>query len=420
MHAILHFILSVIISASISDALPAFLRERSGRKCAKIISRALLCIICLFPIIPDFVPSFIISFALFILYIAAFYKSSPARMAALCSLFFSIIGSWSFFTISWLDILTSYRLGTIFQLVVMVLIIALCVTYFSIFRDYMRRFIDKSALDSLTEATWGYAAFIALCPPLLILMLVSNPPVHLTLTILMTLFSMCASTAMFPLLYQAGKSAKLAEENSKLKERTEYYQEVENQQLSFRKFKHDLMNQFTVIATYLDLGENDKAIEYFKKLGTEFASLTKTFTDNTLINAVLNSKYQMAHIQGIDMKIKVDVHSLDLDETELCTLIANALDNAIEANPPDKLIQAELTENGSIFTFICQNRYIGEIRQAPDGSFITHKRDSRNHGLGVNNIKDAVRNMGGTVTITTDDLIFKVTASIPLRGKNGR
>ena len=389
MHAVLHLILSLIIATSINDALPAFLQERSGRKCVKVLSEAMLCIICLFPIIPDFVPSFIISFALFILYIIAFYKGSPARMAALCSLFFSIIGSWSFFTISWLDILLGYGVSMIFHIIVLVLIITICIAYFSIFREYTKRFNDKSALDSLTEGTWGYTAFIALCPPLLILLLVSNPPMHLTLTILMPLFSMSASTAMFPLLYQAGKSAKLAEENSRLRERTDYYQEVENQQLSFRKFKHDLMNQFTVIATYLDLGENDKAIEYFKKLGAEFSALTRTFTDNTLINAVLNSKYQIAHMQGINMEIKVDVHELDLDETELCTLIAISLDTDI-------------------------------VKQAQDGSFITHKGDSRNHGLGLNNIKDAVKDMGGTVTITADDSIFRVAASIPLRGKNGR
>ncbi len=420
MHMILHFILPVIIATSINDALPAFLQERSEKRCVRIIAAVLLCIICLFPIIPDFVPSFIISFALFILYIIAFYKGSLARTAALCSLFFSIIGSWSFFTISWLDILLDYNLGTIFQLIVMGLIIVLCLAYFSIFREYMKKFIDKSSLDSLTEATWGYTAFIALCPPLLILMLVSNPPSHLMLTIVMIFFSMSASTAMFPLLYQAGKSARLAEENSKLKERSEYYQEMENQQLSFRKFKHDLMNQFTVIATYLDLGENDKAIDYFKKLGAEFSSLTKTFTDNTLINAVLNSKYQMARIQGINMEIKVDCSGIDLDETELCTLIANSLDNAIEANPPDRLIRAELSEKNGEFIYICENRYNGVIRQSEDGAFITHKEDRRNHGLGVNNIKDAVKSMGGSVTITTADSIFRVMAQIPLRGNDGR
>ena len=420
MQAALHFILSIIIASSISRAIPEFLQERYANKYARAISWAMLCIICLFPIIPDFVPSFILSFALFALYMMLFYKGALVRMAAFCSLFFSIIGSWSFFTISWLDILINYHISRIFHVIVLFLIIALCLTYFSIFREYIKRFADKSVLDSLTEGTWGYIAFIALCPPLLILMLVSSPPMHLTLTIMMTLFSMCASTAMFPLLYQAGKSTKLAEENSKLKERTGYYQEVENQQLSFRKFKHDLMNQFTVIATYLDLGENDKAIAYFKELGTEFSSLTRTFTDNTLINAVLNSKYQMARIQGIDMDITVDIHDITLDETELCTLIANSLDNALEADPPDRTIKASLIEKDDVFTFICQNSYSGEIRQAEDGSFITHKNDSRNHGLGINNIKDAVRSMGGTVSFTADGSTFTVAASIPLGGRNGR
>ena len=109
MHAALHFILSIIIASSISRAIPEFLQERYANKCAQTISWAMLCIICLFPIIPDFVPSFILSFALFALYMVIFYKGALVRMAAFCSLFFSIIGSWSFFTISWLRAVPDHR-----------------------------------------------------------------------------------------------------------------------------------------------------------------------------------------------------------------------------------------------------------------------------------------------------------------------
>ena len=415
MNIVLHLILSLILATSINGAIPAFLRERSERKWVRGISAGILFLICLFPIIPDFVPSFILSFAAFIIYILLFYRDCPVKMLAFCSLFFSIIGSWSFFTVSWIDILLQYDLPLIMRLAVYILIIMLCIAYFSVFREFVKATSDKSALGSLTRATWGYTAFIALCPPLLILMLVLNPPSYLPITVAMTFFSMGASTAMFPLLYQAGKSAKLAEENSKLKERTGYYQEVENQQLSFRKFKHDLMNQFTVIATYLDLGENDKAIEYFKQLGTEFSSLTKTFTNNTLLNAILNSKYQFARIQGISIEIDADVDELNLDETEVCTLVANSLDNAIEANPPDGKIKAVLRTEGGVFSFTCTNSFTGEIRRAQDGTFLTHKDDSRNHGLGIENIKAAVASLGGTVTFSAEDSVFTVSASIPLR-----
>ena len=101
-------------------------------------------------------------------------------------------------------------------------------------------------------------------------------------------------------------------------------------------------------------------------------------------------------------------------------MVANALDNAIEADPPDGKIDVMLSDKDGRLLFTCTNSYAGDVRIADDGSFITHKDDSRNHGLGINNIKDAVRSMGGTVSFTADGSIFTVAASIPLGGRNGR
>ena len=284
---LLHLMISLIIAYNVTKALPVFLDRRFNGNIADGPSGVLLFIVCLFPIIPEFVPTFIFFCIIFSLIVIVFYKGSPFRRIAFSAIFFSIIGAWSFLTVTCLGISALYDPPLWLENTILILLTALCILYFTIFSEYVGN-ADKESLDSFTERLWGYTAFIALCPPVIMLLAVMNPPDHPLETLLITCFIVAASTAMIPLICHIGTSARLARENARLKERTEYYREVEREQTQIRKFKHDLMNHFTVVATYLDLGENEKAVEYFKKIGADFAKISRRYTENPLINAVLN------------------------------------------------------------------------------------------------------------------------------------
>lgn len=416
MRMLLYVVLSAILATNISEAIPAFLAPRSEKKWARFASALMLCIICMFPIVPEFALTYIVSFMLFAAYMLIFYKDKLEKIAAFSVIFFSVIGSWSFMIVSWSE--TILRNSTPFWLyaIAACLLIIFAFLYFSIFRSYASMVSSSMVLESFTRRMWGYSTIIALTPSILVLSAVANPPKNNLALSFIAFFALFASTMVFPLIHQMGRSAKLSEENSRLKARTEYYQDIEMQQEQFRKLKHDLMNHFTVIATYLDLGENEKAVEYLKELGTKFSQMTQQYTKSTLINAILNAKAQKASSRNLELKIKADVSSdITVDETELCTLIANSIDNAIEANPPDGKIIVEIADDGTTLFYSISNRYANEIKRKKDGSFITSKDDSRNHGFGLRNINEAVVKLGGTIKITTENDIFRIYAEIPLR-----
>lgn len=412
MATLLHLILFLIIAVNINLAIPVMLEPRFKSKGGKICSAIVLSLICLLPVIPSLLITYLLSALAFFIYTWIFFTDRGSKLVAVTMLFYSIISSSSLLTLLWTETIISNNMPLLMTTIIAAVLIALYETYFTILRQYVNKFSDKSILSSFTPEVWGYSAFISFCPAILIFTLIIFPVQNLMLSDVIIFFAVAAATAMFPLLYHVGRSLKLAEENSRLKLATDFYQEVEAQQLKFRKFKHDLMNQFTVIATYLDLGENDKAISYFKQLGAEFANLSKTFTKNTLLNAILNSKYQSAKINGIDLNIEANVGELNLNETDICTIVANALDNAIEANPPDRKISVVLTDKDNQLLFVCSNSFTGEVKTEADGSFITHKEDNRNHGLGIKNIKEAAARLGGDVTITAEDNIFTVKVTI--------
>ena len=416
MNAVLHFLLSLILAWNISAAIPAFLSPRFKSGLSAVIRTIFLFVICLFPIVPFFVRTYIISFILFVIYILVFFKGQKEKMISFSVIFFAVIGSWSYLSTWWIHWISREALPFGMGIFTAALLLILEILYFSIFQAYFRQVSDSMLLESFTARMWNYSTFIAMAPSVLILTLVVSPPRNLFLLQALTFFAIAASTVIFPLLYQMGRSAKLAEENSRLRARSEYYQGIEAQQQDIRKLKHDLMNHLTVIATYLDLGENDKAMEYLKEIGARFSELTMQYTPSTLINAILNYKRQKAAAEGLNLVIKADMESrTEGDETDLCTLIANSLDNAIEANPPDKMITLELLEDGERLLFSVTNRCRKAPEMAPDGSFISSKADKANHGLGIRNIREAVMRMGGKTEITARDGVFRVYAEVPLK-----
>lgn len=416
MIAVLHLLLSLILAWNISAALPAFLKPRFKSRLSVFVRTALLYFICLFPIVPDFVQTYIVSYIFFLIYIFLFFNEEKEKNITFSVIFFSVIGSWSFLSSWWIKRIAGSNIPIGITTLIAILLIVLAFLYFSIFRVYFRQVADSMLLKFFTKRMWNYSTFIALSPSVIVLILVSSPPRNLVFLQMLTFFSIALSTVIFPLLYQMGRSAKLAEENSRLTARSEYYQGIEAQQQEIRKIKHDIMNHLTVVATYLDLGEYDKAMDYLKEIGTRFSGLTKQYTPSTLINAILNYKKQKAESLGIELDIKADI-TVKTDDTEidLCTLISNTLDNAIEADPPDKKILLEMLDDGEKLLFSVTNRYEKKIEKNEDGSFISSKSDKQNHGLGIKSIEEAVARMNGKITVTAENGIFRVYAEVPTR-----
>ena len=301
------------------------------------------------------------------------------------------------------------------SLLVASLLIILSLLYFSIFRVHFKQVSESMLLDSFTSRMWNYATIVAVTPSALVLTLVASPPTNILLQQAMAFLAIGVSTVIFPLLYQMGRSAKLSEENSRLKVRAQFYQGIEQQQNEIRKMKHDLMNHLTVIATYIDLGESEKAMDYLKEIGAKFSEMTEQYTPSTLLNAILNSKRQRALMEGITLEIKADMDRRPaIDEMDLCTLVANSLDNAIEASPPDKTIRLELILDGPRLLYTITNSYVRKIQKQADGSYISSKDDKVNHGIGIRSMEEAVSRMGGRMDISAHDSVFRLEAVIPV------
>lgn len=112
-----------------------------------------------------------------------------------------------------------------------------------------------------------------------------------------------------------------------------YYQGIQREQVQVRTLRHDLRNHMTVLRGLLESGETEKAIGYLEQI-TDSSSLGggKPFSDNETANVVLTAKAKEMRQRGIQGEFQISLpRNLLIAEMDLCALLGNALDNAMEA-----------------------------------------------------------------------------------------
>lgn len=207
-------------------------------------------------------------------------------------------------------------------------------------------------------------------------------------------------------------------ERKNLQLQKNYYEELEHSQNQIRKFRHDMNNHLSVVGNLLNDGNLSEAKEYFSSISGYMQTANRKFCLNSVVNAVINAKYQMMINASIDTFLNIDIDKMMfIDDVSLCTIFANTLDNAIEAcrkiddTAKRKLeLKCRYTENG-YFSFELINSKGNEIHEKK-GRFLSDKEDQSAHGIGISSVKEIVDKYDGTLDISYDNEWFKVVILI--------
>ncbi|MCD8325599.1 MAG: GHKL domain-containing protein [Lachnospiraceae bacterium] len=113
-----------------------------------------------------------------------------------------------------------------------------------------------------------------------------------------------------------------------------HYQEVENMYRQMRGWRHDYRNHIQTMKAYAANGDLDAIRHYLDMLDTDLNTVdTVVKTGNSMADAILNSKISLARSK--DIPVTVDAHipvKLKMSELDLCCILGNLFDNAIEAS----------------------------------------------------------------------------------------
>ncbi|WP_195269236.1 sensor histidine kinase [Eubacterium sp. 1001713B170207_170306_E7] len=221
------------------------------------------------------------------------------------------------------------------------------------------------------------------------------------------------------------KEEELEEQNLKeffLKQQIEnqrtYYQSLESSNEEMRKIRHDLKNAFIALSGYLDIGDVNAARQYVDRQIHTIKQLTYS-TGYPAIDAVVNVKKTKALEKNIQFDMKISLpKELLVDEMDLCIILGNALDNALEACEKMPCGQGEiilsLRKTGGMLLLDIKNTIDKEPVKDSDG-LITTKKDQVNHGFGLKTIYQLTKQYDGTMDYEVKNGWFYLMINLNLK-----
>ena len=190
-----------------------------------------------------------------------------------------------------------------------------------------------------------------------------------------------------------------------------YIENARQQYEQIRKLRHDNKNSFLTISELIASGEADKAYSFAVE-NSERLSLMSPFvqTKNPVVNALVNSKLSYAAGKGIRVSCLSAERIEGIRDTDLCSVLGNALDNAIAACLSSKRETPELSleiscEQERFYTFTVKNTIDSSVLDK-NPELASSKRDKSEHGFGTSIIRETAERYGGRADFFEEEGMF--------------
>ncbi|HEK9985974.1 TPA: GHKL domain-containing protein [Streptococcus equi subsp. zooepidemicus] len=270
-------------------------------------------------------------------------------------------------------------------------------------------------LDEQTQTNWilklSIIPMISLSLLLLQLLRLKEEPLFDLFTILLTLgFIIITITSLYLYTYISEQHLQMQDINLdrvRFQSELKHLENVKENQLSIRALKHDLHNQNIVLLGLLEQKQYTKAQQLLNHNLNLLDGTDTFFTNDTILNYLLNQKAVVAKKNGIVL----DIHCLiptniSLKTEVISVIIGNLLDNSIAAtirnqNKAEKQIQLKVR--------LFKNQLHIDIENFFDPKELASRSQRKKDGLGIKNVQKIVQQYYGLYQQTIDNNIYKVS-----------
>lgn len=192
--------------------------------------------------------------------------------------------------------------------------------------------------------------------------------------------------------------------------------EIQNMYRQIRGWRHDYRNHINNMKIQLNEGNYDKLSDYLGELADDLDTVdTVIKTGNVMADAILNSKLSVAQKLNVRLNVKAAVpDNLPISDVELCSVLGNMLDNAVEAcaalPEEERFMRVYIGKlKGELYLSV-QNS-AGKLRKEK-GSYLSTKECE--HGYGLFRIDRIAKKYGGYVNRQNEEGVFAAEIMIPL------
>ncbi|MBQ4529896.1 MAG: sensor histidine kinase [Lachnospiraceae bacterium] len=224
---------------------------------------------------------------------------------------------------------------------------------------------------------------------------------------------------MFPLVVIYGRMSSELERKQNYSEQyialeLEHFQREYERQKEIRRFGHDMKNHLLHMNQLLEAKKTAEAEVYCKELlGNIPKRENVIITGDDVVDGILSYKAQQMKEYGIRFEITgLFEKPIPMKPVDICTIFANALDNAMEAcermreeKEPWITMQIKRTDYFCLIELINSSSE-KEYQKKDKGK--TSKTDKENHGFGLENIRKTMEKYGGTMEIMQEADRFRL------------
>ena len=194
--------------------------------------------------------------------------------------------------------------------------------------------------------------------------------------------------------------------------------EIENIYMTMRGWRHDYHNHLQSLKGYLSLNKVEQMKNYLNELETDLDSIDTLYhSGNLQLDSILNAKLAIAEKGQIrihcDASIPPQLHVSDLD---LCVILGNLLDNAIEScrkikDPDERFIRVYIGILKKQLYISITNATSETVKQRTDHYFTTKRGD---HGHGLKRVDQVVKKYDGYLNRQNEPGVFATEIVLPL------
>ncbi len=353
---------------------------------------------------------------LYFIYAAVFLNGSvlkkffAASMSVIVVLFAGVIVSGIVSSFFGNDISGIYEKQVFERIVSMILVQILNVVIFDLILKYSVTTLKKNEWRLVFSIT--AISFVAVALVHLALLNIEAKQSYVIMLKIAEIGIILLNVVCFYMTYTLSRSNSETEKLRLLKQqeeyRTRYAENIKTQYAEMRRLRHDMKQNLAVIAALLGESKYDEAFDYAGKLSGRLEKLDM-FIDvgNDFINAILNSKLSIAKEKGIEVICSSVNNIAGIEDIDLCTLLGNMLDNAVEAagDCRNGFIEVSVRSDENKILVVIANS-ISESVLDNNSELESTKNDSKNHGYGVKTIRSVAEKYNGMASFYEEKSVF--------------
>lgn len=202
-----------------------------------------------------------------------------------------------------------------------------------------------------------------------------------------------------------------------LKAQKEFYETMLLRENDTRRFRHDIRNHMICLEELVKQEKTEKVKEYLGELSGQLKKIEKRYysVGNVVMDAIIN--YHAAQLgEDIDVKICGRCNcNLAISEVDLCTIISNLVQNAVEELKREegdkRFLKIDIKNGETFFKMEIANSLSTNMLNT---YLVTSKSDKKNHGIGLENVKETLERNHGNLEIIVKENVFLARIILPV------